>query len=187
MDAAVTAAARALRAGGLIVYPTDTLFGLGARATDRRAVAHLESTKGRTGQPLSIAVSSFEELETWADLTPPARRWVRRHLPGPYTVLVRPSALASRTLPTTLVPPDAALAVRIPDHSAARELARRSGPIVATSANHHGQPPCRTVDEARRAFGPRVAAYVATRPRPSGRPSTFIDLRGDRPRPVARR
>ncbi|MGP8072566.1 MAG: L-threonylcarbamoyladenylate synthase [Thermoplasmata archaeon] len=187
MGAAVAAAARALMASGLVVYPTDTLLGLGARATDRRAVARLESTKGRTGQPLSIAVSSLEELETWADLTPPARRWARRHLPGPYTVLVRPSALAARTLPTTVVPAGGALAVRIPDHPAARELARQAGPIVATSANHHGQPPCRTLAEARRAFGPRVAAYVASGPTPSGRPSSFVDLRGDRPRPVARR
>ncbi|MGA8665161.1 MAG: L-threonylcarbamoyladenylate synthase [Thermoplasmata archaeon] len=187
MDAALPAAARALAAGGLVIYPTDTLLGLGARATDRRAVAHLESTKGRTGQPMSIAVSSVEELETWADLTPPARRWARRHLPGPYTILVPPSALASRTFPTTVVPPGGALAVRIPDHPAARELARRAGPIVATSANHHGQPPCRTVAEARRAFGSRVAVYVTTPPAPSGRPSVFIDLRGDRARPVPRR
>jgi len=187
MDDALAAAARALAAGGLVVYPTDTLLGLGARATDRRAVARLESTKGRTGQPLSVAVSSFEELDTWADLSPSARRWVRRHLPGPFTVLVPPSALATRTFPTTLVPPNGALAIRIPDHPAARELARRAGPIVATSANHHGQPPCRTVAEARRSFGPRVAAYVRSGPAPSGHPSTFVDLRGHRPRPVARK
>jgi len=186
MAGAVAAAARALASGGLVVYPTDTLLGLGARATDRRAVARLESTKGRTGQPLSIAVSSVEELETWADLTPLARRWARRHLPGPYTILVRPSDLASRTLPTTLVPPGGALAIRIPDHEVARELARRVGPIVATSANHHGQPPCRTVAEARRSFGPRVASYVGSGPTPSGRPSTYVDLRGEQARAIAR-
>jgi L-threonylcarbamoyladenylate synthase len=187
MSAPVARAARALATGGLVVYPTDTLLGLGARALDRRAVARLESVKGRTGQPMSVAVSSWEELETWAELTPPARRWARRHLPGPYTVLVPPSNLASRSFSTTVVPPGGALAVRIPDHPVARELARRAGPIVATSANHHGQPPCRTVAEARRAFGSSVAAYVSDGPAPSGQPSTFVDLRGDRPNPIARR
>jgi L-threonylcarbamoyladenylate synthase len=183
----VAAAARALAAGGLVVYPTDTLFGLGARAEDRRAVARLESTKGRTGQPMSVAVSSVEELDRWADLTPTARRWARRHLPGPYTVLVTPSPVARARFPTTVVPAGGALALRVPDHPTARELARRAGPIVATSANHHGQPPVRNAAAARRAFGARVSVYLENGPRPSGRPSTFVDLRGEAPRPLARR
>jgi L-threonylcarbamoyladenylate synthase len=185
--AGTVAAARALAAGGLVVYPTDTLLGLGGVARDRRAVRRLESLKGRIGQPLSIAVSSFEELERWSVLSPPARRWVRRHLPGPYTVLVRPSPAATRTFPSTIVPTGGALAVRLPDHPIARELARRVGPIVATSANFHGRAPFPTASAARRAFGARVAAYVASGPAPSGRPSTFVDLRGERPHLLARR
>lgn len=187
MVAAVAAAARALAAGRSVVYPTDTLLGLGARATDRRAVDRLEALKGRpTGQPLSVALSSTEELERWAELTPPARRWIRRHLPGPYTVLLRPSRRAARRFPSSVVPPGGALAVRVPDHPIARDLARRAGPLVATSANPHGSPPCRSVAAARRTFGDRVAAYLPARPAPSGLPSTFVDLRGRTPRPVRR-
>lgn len=187
MVARVATAARALAAGRLVVYPTDTLLGLGARATDRRAVARLEALKERpAGQPLSVALSSTEEVEEWADLTPAARRWARRHLPGPYTVLVRPSPWATHRLPPSVVPPGGALAARVPDHPVARELARRVGPIVATSANRHGALPCRTVDAARRAFRSQVAVYVPAHPAPSGRPSTLVDLRHDPPRPLRR-
>jgi L-threonylcarbamoyladenylate synthase len=183
----VAEAARALAGGRLVVYPTDTLLGLGARATDRRAVAHLERLKRRpAGQPLSMAVSSTEELETWAVLSPAARRWVRRHLPGPYTVLVTPSPRARGRLPTAIAPPGGALALRIPDHPVARELARRTGPVVATSANRHGQAPCESAPAARRLFGREVAVYLAAGPAPSGHPSQLVDLRGDTPRVTSR-
>ncbi len=187
MDAAVPRAAEALARGGLVVYPTDTLLGLGAAATDRRAVARLEALKGRPpGQPLSVAVSSTEEIERWSEPDPPARSWMRRHLPGPYTVLLPPSREARRHLAASVVPPDGAIALRVPDHPVARELARRAGPIVATSANRHGAPPARTVAEARRALGDRVAVYLAIGPAPSGRPSEYVDLRGPEPRLLAR-
>lgn len=183
MGARVADAARALSAGGLVVYPTDTLWGLGVRATDGRAVARLEAVKGRpAGQPLSVALSSSEEVETWAELAPMARRWVRRHLPGPFTVLVRPTARARQSLPRSVAPPGGALAVRIPDHPQARELARRVGPLVSTSANRHGAPPARSLAAARRAFGDRVAVYLPGAPNPSGRASVLVDLRGDVPR-----
>ena len=187
MAARVAHAARALRGGELVVYPTDTLLGLGANASDRRAVARLEALKGRpTGQPLSIALSSTEELDRWAELTPVARSWTRRHLPGPYTVLVPPSPWARRHLPPSIVPPGGAIGLRVPDHPLARELARQVGPVVATSANRHGHPPTPSVACARRTFRNQVAAYVPARPAPSGRPSVFVDLRGDAPRPLGR-
>jgi L-threonylcarbamoyladenylate synthase len=185
MGAPVAEAARALARGRLVVYPTDTLLGLGARAADARAVARLEAVKGRSGQPLSIAVSGYDDLDAVAELTPNGRRWVRAHLPGPFTILARPRK-AVEGWPAAVVPPGGAIGVRIPDHPVARELARRSGPLVATSANPHGQPPCRDARAARRAFGRRVEVYLAIGPAPSGRPSTFVDLRGDQPMVVPR-
>jgi L-threonylcarbamoyladenylate synthase len=188
MGAGLADAVRALAAGRLVVYPTDTLYGLGARADDPKAVGRLVVAKGRpTGMPLSVAVSSTEELESLAHLSPMARRFVRTHLPGPYTLLVRPSPAGRRTLAPEVVSHPGALGVRVPDHPLARELARRAGPVTATSANRHGMPPCRTLAEARRTFGQDVAVYLAGGPRPSGRPSALVDLTGDVPHPVARR
>ncbi len=179
---------RALAAGGVIVYPTDTLLGLGARATDPAAVAHLFALKGRPGGvPISIAVSSYDELERWAELAPPARAWVRRALPGPFTVLARASPRARRSLAPGIVGPGGTIGLRIPDHATARALARAAGPLTATSANRHGAPPCRRIAQARRAFGAEDAANVPAAPAPSGRPSTIVDWTGGRPRFAERR
>jgi L-threonylcarbamoyladenylate synthase len=187
MGRALADAVRALAAGRLVVYPTDTLLGLGARASDRAAVAALAEAKGRpSGMPVSVTVSSTDELEALSELTPPGRRFVRTHLPGPYTVLAPGSALARRTLAPPAIGPSGMVGFRVPDHPVARELARRAGPITATSANRHGQPPCRTVLEARRTFGSTVAVYVAGLPRPSGRASELVSLDRGAPRSVAR-
>ena len=180
-------AARALARGSLVVFPTDTLLGLGARASDPSAVARLERAKRRpSGQPLSVAVSSYEELEAIARLSPRDRAFLRRKLPGPYTLLVRPSPAARRSLAAAVARRTMAIGVRIPDHPVARELARRAGPITATSANRHGDPPCHTVGEARRTFGSEVAVYLPALPRPSGRPSMLVDLTRSSIRLVAR-
>lgn len=188
MDPALDEAVRALRAGELVVYPTDTLLGLAARATDGRAIARLERLKRRPAdQPISVAVHSLPEVEAWTDLGASARRFVRTHLPGPYTLVARPSRLARRELAPAIFARDGTLGVRLPDHPVARELARRAGPITATSANLHGRPPCRTVNEARRNFGSNVRVYLGTGPRGSGRPSTLVDLTGADPRALVRR
>ncbi len=188
MGPSLGAAARALRAGGLVVYPTDTLLGLGARATDDRAVERLARVKQRApDQPISLAVSSLADVEAWTDLEPPALRFARTHLPGPFTLVARPSRSARRSLAPALFGPGGTLGLRLPDHPAARELARRVGPITATSANLHGQPPCRTIREARRTFGGAVEVYVAAPPRGSGRPSTLVDLTRGTPRAIERR
>ncbi len=188
MGSGLADAVRALHAGRLVVYPTDTLFGIGARASDPAAVARLAEAKGRPpGMPVSVTVSSTEEVESLAELSPAGRRFVRTHLPGPFTILVPGSALARRTLAPPAMGPSGTVGLRVPDHRVARELARRAGPITATSANRHGRPPVRTILEARRAFGDAVAAYLSGAPPPSGRPSGLVDLRHGTPRTVDRR
>ncbi|MGA8303029.1 MAG: L-threonylcarbamoyladenylate synthase [Thermoplasmata archaeon] len=189
MGSSIGDAVRALEAGRLVVYPTDTLLGLGVRARDADAVERLVAAKGRPpGQPVSVALSSTEELESVASLTPPSRRFVRTHLPGPYTVLARSvSRRAPVPLARAVVGPSGVLGIRVPDHPLARELARRVGPITATSANRHGAAPCRTLAEARRTFGTDVAVYLTGGPRPTGRPSELVDLTGGSPVVVARK
>ena len=188
MGPALGAAARALAAGRLVVYPTDTLFGLGALASDPAAVDRLAAAKERpAGMPVSVMVGSLGEVEALAELPPAGRRFVRTHLPGPFTVLVTGSALARRTLVPPATGPSGTVGLRVPAHPVARELARRAGPITATSANLHGAPPCRSVADARRTFGRSVSVYLDGPPRPTGRPSQLVDLTGATPRAVARR
>jgi len=180
-------AVRSLRRGRLVVYPTDTLLGLGALARHRGAVRRLVATKGRSpAQPVSVCVSSTEEVERYARISPAARRFLRRHLPGPYTVLLAPSALARRSFAPGIAG-FRAVGFRVPDHPVARELARRAGPITATSANRHGEAPARSVAQARRALGKAVDRYLPARPPGSGSASILVDLTGPEPREVARR
>ncbi|MCI4339687.1 MAG: threonylcarbamoyl-AMP synthase [Thermoplasmata archaeon] len=181
------AAIASLGAGKLVVYPTDTLLGLGASATDPRAVDALLRAKDRpSGMPISVAVSSIEELELLVDWSDAARSIARRLLPGPVTILAPASRNARKALAPSLLGPDGSIGVRVPDHPVARELARCAGPITATSANRHGAPPCRSIGAAKRVFGDLVATYVRTGPAPSGRPSALVDLRGPTPRLVTR-
>ena len=186
MAPAADAGARALLAGQLVVHPTDTLYALAARALDRAAVRRLVAAKGRSSaRPMSVGVSSVQEIDRWAELRPEGRRFVRDELPGPYTILARPSSEARRRLAPE-VAGGTTIGLRVPDHPLALELARRAGPIVATSANRSGEPVVRSLAEARRALGAAVAAYVSAPPAPSGRPSTLVDLTGARPRTVPR-
>ncbi len=173
-----------LRHGGLVVYPTDTLYGLGADARNEGAVRRLVLAKGRAGtQPISVAVSSFEEVEPLGELSRPARAFLRSNLPGPFTLLLPAARDIGRLgLASPIRAAGATVGVRLPDHPLARALARAIGPITATSANRHGEPACRTLHEARRTFGDEVDAYLDGEPRPSGKPSTLVDwTRGDSP------
>lgn len=181
-------AVAALRAGSVVLYPTDTLWGLAVRPDDGPALERLFAVKRRPeGAPVSLAFSSLEEVEDYALLAPGARAAMRELLPGAYTMLVRPSDWARRRVAPQVLGPTGLLGVRLPDHPVARELARRAGPITSTSANLHGEPPVRDLPQARRTFGREVAVYLGGGPAPSGRPSQLLDLSGARPRPVARR
>jgi L-threonylcarbamoyladenylate synthase len=180
-------AVRALARGQVVVYPTDTLYGLGARASDRSAVQKVMDLKGRPeGMPISVAVSSTEEIESWADLAERSRAIVRRELPGPVTLLLPANRNARRSFGTPIVSPNGTIGIRVPDHPLARELARRSGPITATSANRHGEAPAMSIPEARRVFQGDIRLYLDDPVLPRGRPSRLIDLTGTTPRSVER-
>lgn len=187
MATALADAVAALRRGELVVYPTDTLLGLGALARNRGAVRRLIAVKGRSpSQPISVCVSSTEEIERYGRVSPVARRFLRRHLPGPFTVLLTPSAEARRSFAPS-VGGLAMVGFRVPDHPVARALARAAGPVTATSANRHGAPTARTLAEARRALGRAVSVYLPALPRGTGVPSTLVDLIGPQPREIVRR
>ena len=153
LAAAVDDAVAAIERGEAVVYPTETVYGLGASATDADAVASVFEIKGRDrSKPISVG---FPDLETVFAFTRPSaveRAFMRAFLPGPITVIVdRGPALADE-----LTDGHPRVGVRLPDHDIARELARRTGPITATSANESGSPSVRTPA----ALSPRVCEQV---------------------------
>lgn len=134
-----------LRHDGLVVYPTDTLYGLGADALSEEAVLRVYEAKGRPlGQPISVAVCDSEMLYCIAHVSRDAEALINRFLPGPMT-LVLP---AKSVLPPLLMAGTGHIGVRIPDHDLALALIRTfDAPITATSANQSGGPDPRSEDE----------------------------------------
>ena len=160
-------AARAhLRSGGLLVYPTDTLWGLGCAALDGAAVARLLRLKLRSSNGLSVMVGAVEQLWALGECSPTAERLAARWMPGPLT-LVLP---ATCKLPTG-VSRDGPIGLRVPDHPVALALADDL-PLITTSANRRGEPPAESLAEAHRAFGDN--AHYLDGVAPQGVASTIV-------------
>ena len=136
VEAAARSAAAVLRAGGVVLYPTDTLYGLGADALSDEAVEKVRRIKGREGKkPIHCVVADMEMAEEYAELTADARLLAKEFFPGPLTlVLKKKPAMTSgifRDIPT--------VGIRIPVGEFCRALAREFGrPYTATSANVSG-------------------------------------------------
>jgi L-threonylcarbamoyladenylate synthase len=180
-DPAVMARAGALiRAGRLVAFPTETVYGLGANALDAAAVARIFAAKGRpANDPVIAHVADLDQLRQVAAAVPPlARRLIERFWPGPLT-LVLPRAAGvpanvSAGLPT--------LAVRMPAHPVALALLRAAGrPIAAPSANRFGQPSATTAAHVLADLGDAVDLILDAGPAPIGIESTIIDLSGAGP------
>jgi len=169
--AAVEAAARALRDGELVVFPTETVYGLAARADDPAAVARLREAKGREAdKPLSLHLPDAAALEArFGPLLPTAARLVRRRLPGPLTLVLPDRAGGGFT------------GVRVPDDPVAAAVLRDAGvPVVATSVNLSGEPPA--VDGAAAAAAAAGLASVVLDAGPCriGKSSTVVRVDGER-------
>jgi L-threonylcarbamoyladenylate synthase len=180
-ESAIDEAVAALAAGRLVVFPTETVYGLGADATSDAAVARVYDVKGRpTFNPLIAHVPDLAAAERLVVVSASARRLARAFWPGPLT-LVLPrradcpvSLLASAGLDT--------LAVRVPDHPLALALLRAAGrPLVAPSANPSGRLSPTTADAVRDALGTDVALVLDGGPCRVGVESTVVDLSGERP------
>jgi L-threonylcarbamoyladenylate synthase len=127
----------ALKSGELVVFPTDTLYGLGADPFNENSIKKVYMAKNRPfDMPLSIAVSNEKMMESVAVLNDNARKLIRNFLPGPLTIMLtkKPS------LPDMLTSGSNQIGIRIPDHPFALRLIDKFGPITATSANLHSRP-----------------------------------------------
>jgi protein arginine phosphatase len=167
--AAVEAAARALRDGALVVFPTETVYGWAARADDPLAVRALRAAKGRDGEkPLTLHLPGLAALEArFAPLPPGAARLARRRLPGPFT-LVLPDPAGGTT------------GVRVPDDATARAVLEAARcPVVATSVNLAGEPPAVTGSDAAITAAGKAAVVLDAGPSRLGKPSTVLAFRGE--------
>ena len=179
---AIAEAAALLRAGALVAFPTETVYGLGADAADDRAVAAIYAAKGRPSfNPLIVHVAEAGQLDGEVVWNAAARRLARRFWPGPLT-LVLPRRPESRLSPLCSAGLDS-LAVRMPAHPLARALLQAAGrPLAAPSANRSGRVSPTTAAHVRRELGGRAAMILDGGPCAIGLESSVLDLSGAQPR-----
>lgn len=161
-----------LRHGRLVAFPTDTVYGLGALAFDGRAVESIYLAKDRpVEKSIPVLIWDITDLEKISDDIPDlARRLAVRFWPGPLTVLVP----KKQTLPES-VSATSTVAVRVPDHSIARDLLRVAGPLAVTSANISGQASPSTAEEVLAQLNGRIDLIIDGGRTPGGVPSTLVD------------
>ena len=173
-------AATLLRAGELVAFPTDTVYGVGAIAWNREAVGKLYIAKLRSlDKAIPILLADPVDLDQVArDVSPAARRLAERFWPGPLTIVVPKSA----QVPAEVTSGGDSVAVRVPDHPLARALIREAGaPLATTSANLSGGPSPVTAHEVSAQLAGRVALILDGGRCPGGVASTVVDLTGSSP------
>ncbi|MCI0632715.1 MAG: threonylcarbamoyl-AMP synthase [Actinobacteria bacterium] len=169
-------AAAAAIAGRLIVFPTDTVYGIGARPDDAAATGRLFEAKGRPPElELPVLIGSADEARRIAVFDDRAEALARRLWPGPLTIVV-PRSEASRAWELGGDP--STIGVRMPRHPVPLAVLRTTGPLATTSANRSGEPPAKTCEELEATFGSVVDAFLCDPEPLEGEPSTVVDLGG---------
>jgi L-threonylcarbamoyladenylate synthase len=163
-----------LREGGLVVFPTDTVYGVAALARDAAAVAAIYRAKQRpSNMPIPVMVGDPMAVSEIAIPAPGFRELADAFWPGPLTIILPRRA----TLPDIVTAGGDTVALRVPDHPLVLALLRvLNEPLAVTSANRSGHPPALTADDARVQLDGRVEAIIDGGPAPGGLPSTIIDL-----------
>jgi len=169
---ALDRAVDAIEAGEAVVYPTETVYGLGADATDPEAVDRVYEIKNRPyDKPLSVAFADINHTRQYTEPTDRELAFMTEFLPGPVTVIVD----RNPELPDVLTDGEPRVGVRIPANEIALELCRAAGPITATSANRSGEPsvrqPADLPESVRQAVGAVIEAGET-----AGTESTVVDV-----------
>ena len=169
-----------LRQGGVVAFPTDTVYGLGAGANIPQAVERVYQVKERpANMALPLLLADISQINEVAESVPPIA-WLlaKKFLPGALTMVLP----KSKSVPDTITAGNKTVAIRIPDHPVPVALARGLGmPIVGTSANLSGQPSALTANDVYSQFGDKVDLIIDGGKCRGGRESTIIDVTGKVP------
>ena len=178
--AALGEAAAVLKHGGVVAFPTETFYGLGAAALDRRAVRRIFELKGRPEtKPLLVLVDSIAMAGTVAEVGDRARALAARHWPGALTLVLR----ARPHVPEEVTAGTGTIGLRVSPHRVAQGLVRAlGGPVTAPSANPSGLEPPTTAAGVLARFEGAVEMVLDGGPTPGGEPSTVLDLTVEPPR-----
>jgi L-threonylcarbamoyladenylate synthase len=184
-EAALIEVAETVMSGGVIGYPTDTLYGLGCSLFDVMAVELVARLKRRDPSlaVISLIPDATQVYGLAADVSEVAERLMARFWPGPLSLIFR----ASPVIPDRVRGAGDTVALRVPrDPLCERMLDRIGGPVVSSSANLTGQPPAETAEDVARIFGNQLDLVVDGGPRRGNVPSTLVDVSGAKPRLLRR-
>ena len=165
----------------LMIFPTDTVYGLGGNALDASVVSRTYRVKQRSeDKPLTLHLFSREDLYKYVlDITEKQRSLIERLLPGPYTVILP----ANSNAPEVSVSREKKVGIRVPNSASFRNLKERVDfPLVGTSVNKSGEPPMTDFDRIVKEFGGLVDLFIESEEEMSGEPSTVLDLTFDPPK-----
>jgi tRNA threonylcarbamoyl adenosine modification protein (Sua5/YciO/YrdC/YwlC family) len=179
-EAGIAAAAGTIRSSRLVVFPTDTVYGIGCDAFDSLAVKALLDAKGRgRNMPLSVLVGSWSTVDGLVLSVPKlARDLIEAFWPGGLSIVLPHAPSLAWDLGETR----GTVMIRMPLHPVALELLREIGPMAQSSANVSGQRPATTVADARSQLGESVGVYLDGGPAGEAVPSSIIDLTSDSPK-----
>jgi L-threonylcarbamoyladenylate synthase len=177
--AAIREAVDVLERGGIVAYPTDTLYGLAVDPRSEEAVDRLFAVKGRDAQmAIPLIAGSIDQAEQFGVMTDRDRKLAAAFWPGPLTIVVAPRA----GLSPKLFGGRHTIAIRVPAHQCARALATALGACVtSTSANRTGRPPAQTADEVAAAMGGSIDLLLDGGATIGGAPSTIVEIGADGP------
>ncbi|MSU55885.1 MAG: threonylcarbamoyl-AMP synthase [Candidatus Taylorbacteria bacterium] len=168
-----------LKKGGIGVIPTDTIYGVVVRALDKKAVKKLYALRRKTPEkPFIVLISSITELAGFAITpTPAVSRFLKTVWPGKVSVIFpcKAKKFSYLHLGTNT------LAFRLPKSKKLQTLLKKTGPLLAPSANPEGEKPAETIAEAKKYFGEKIDVYVSAG-RLRGKPSTLVSFLGDSPK-----
>ncbi|MBI4206075.1 MAG: threonylcarbamoyl-AMP synthase [Betaproteobacteria bacterium] len=179
-DKEIAHAVAVLRAGGLVAFPTETVYGLGADAANPDAVKKVFAAKGRPhDHPLIVHIVEAVQLAAWAREVPPAaHKLARKFWPGPLTLILKRAPGVN----DLITGGQDTIALRAPSHPVARALlARFGGGVAAPSANRFGRVSATTAEHVRREFGATVDCVLDGGAADVGIESTIVDISGPQP------
>ena len=164
-------AAKILKAGGVVAFPTETVFGIGAVLDRPQAIKRINKIKNRPkNKPLQVLVATLGQAKKLGKFNKKALAFAKENWPGPFTIVVYKTKKVSKLVTGG----SSKVGLRMPDHETTLELIKKCGPIVATSANRSGVKPALTAKEVKEKM-PEVDHILSGRIK-SGKPSKVIDL-----------